>query len=87
MDGLSAAGIPSRRVFVQGGLCSVGFCPGGFSVQGDICLGVILLVDLCPGAGASLSGRPPSPVDRQTDTCEIITLPQTSFAGGKNEYS
>ena len=22
----------------------------------------------------------------QTDTCEIITLPQTSFAGGKNTY-
>ena len=31
----------------------------------------------------SLSGRPPSPL-WQTDTCEIITFSQTSFAGNKN---
>ena len=29
-----------------------------------------------------LAGKPTSPVDRMTDTCENITLPQTSFAGG-----
>ena len=27
---------------------------------------------------------PPSPVNRMTDWCKNITLPQTSFAGGKN---
>ena len=27
---------------------------------------------------------PPPPVDRLTDRCKNITLPQTSFAGGKN---
>ena len=27
---------------------------------------------------------PPPPVDRMTDRCKHITLPQTSFAGGKN---
>ena len=26
----------------------------------------------------------PPPVNRMTDACENITLPQTSFAGGKN---
>ena len=30
--------------------------------------------------------RMPPPVDRITDTCKNITLPQTSFAGGKNHY-
>ena len=29
-------------------------------------------------------GYPPPPVNRMTDRCKIITLPQTSFAGGKN---
>ena len=28
---------------------------------------------------------PPTPVDRMTDTCKNITLPQTLFAGGDNE--
>ena len=40
--------------------------------------------NLCPGGsvqGGSLSGRSPR---GHTDTCEIITLPQTLFAGGKN---
>ena len=41
---------------------------------------------VCPGGGVggSLSGRTPSPCG-QTDTCEIITLPQTSFAGDNNK--
>ena len=28
--------------------------------------------------------RPPAPVNRMTDRCKNIFLPQTSFAGGKN---
>ena len=30
------------------------------------------------------AGMPPPPVNRMTDRCKNITLPQTSFAGGKN---
>ena len=47
-----------------------------------------------PGPGSPLGTRPPRtrqppgdqtpPVDRMTDRCKHITLPQTSFAGGKN---
>ena len=29
----------------------------------------------------------PDPVDRMTDACENITLPQTSFAGGNNSLT
>ena len=29
-------------------------------------------------------GTPPHPMNRMTDRCKNITLPQTSFAGGKN---
>ena len=39
------------------------------------------------GQGVCVAGgmqaRPP--VDRMTDACKNITLPQTSFAGGRNE--
>ena len=28
--------------------------------------------------------HPPTPVDRTTDTCKNITLPQTTFADGNN---
>ena len=31
-------------------------------------------------------GSQPPPVDRRTDTCKNTTLPQTSFAGGKNNH-
>ena len=44
---------------------------------------------LCPGVlypGGLCQGDPPSPCG-QTDTCEIITLPQTLFAGGNNDPS
>ena len=44
-----------------------------------------------PGGGVSPRTRhsppgadPPPPVNRITDACKNITLPQTSFAGGKN---
>ena len=30
------------------------------------------------------ANTPPPPVDRMTDACKNITLPQTSFAGGNN---
>ena len=44
----------------------------------------------CPG-GCTCQGvylpRYPPPVNRMTDRCKNITLPQTSFAGGNNDSS
>ena len=40
-------------------------------------------VYLVRGGGGTCPGNPP-PVNRMTDRCKNITLPQTSFAGGKN---
>ena len=39
-----------------------------------------------PGMGGTWSGGLPPPVDRMTDRCKNITLPQTSFESGKNIY-
>ena len=79
-----------------GGYCLVpGECllPGGVSAPRRGCLlpggawswGV-------PGPGGLGGGGIPActeadpPVNRMTDRCKNITLPQTSFAGGKNEH-
>ena len=43
---------------------------------------------LCPRGSlsrGSLSGRAPPRVNRMTDRCKNITLPQTSFAGGNEK--
>ena len=48
----------------------------GVYFQGGLCLGGGFL---CPGG---LCHGDPLPPCRQTDICENITLPQTSFAGG-----
>ena len=34
----------------------------------------------------ALRQNPPPPVNRMTNRCKNITLPQTSFAGGKNRF-
>ena len=65
-----------RGVSVEGGLCPRGLCQGAFCL-GGLCLGSGVLC-----SGGSLSEKPDPP--GQTDTCENITLPQTSFAGGNN---
>ena len=51
---------------------------GGVSVGGGYLSG-----GLCPGGGGLRQGNP-LPPRGQTDTCKNITLPQTSFASGKN---
>ena len=45
---------------------------GGVHARGHVCWGVC---HACP------------PVNRMTDACENITLPQTSFAGGNKKDS
>ena len=68
-------GLPARGVPPSGGCLPLG---GGASLPGG-CL-------LPGGWGGLLDGTPP-PVNRMTNRCKNITLPQTSFAGGKNAQS
>ena len=56
-----------------------GLCPGDVSVQGGLCPGG-LCQENPPGQ------RPLPPVNRMTSASKNITLPQTSFAGGKNRH-
>ena len=85
-DGLCSGGSLSREVSVQGGLC-----PGRVSVQE---------ISVQGGGGSLYSTETPSSlvnrmthtvpqtdtplVNRMTDVSKNITLPQTSYAGGKN---
>ena len=58
----------------------------GVSAQGD---GVCLVGGVCPGdvcPGGCLPGGSATLPCGQTDACENITLPQTSFAGGNNRF-
>ena len=68
-------------------------CTRGMPGPGGMCL---LWGVPAPGGGAWSRGacswgvskhalrQTPSPVNRMTNRCKNITLPQTSFAGGKN---
>ena len=53
--------------------------PGGVPAQG------LYLPGGCTYRGVASQVSPP-PVNRITDTCKNITLPQTSFAGGKKDW-
>ena len=72
-----------------GGLCRVGeFSAWGGSLSGRISVWWVSVHErsLFGRGGVSVTETctPPIPtVDRMTHNCEIITLPQTSFAGGK----
>ena len=48
---------------------------GGVHAQGE---------NACSGGGVCMPRTPHPPVNRMTDACENITLPQTSFAGGNS---
>ena len=77
---LRGVGVPpsQRGVSVPGGVPpSGGVLPAG---------GGCLLPRGSPCQGGFLDGRSP-PVNRMTNRCKNITLPQTSFAGGKNTRS
>ena len=56
-------------------------CPGGCISAGGV--PAWAAVCTCP-EGCTCPGTPP-PVNRMTDRCKNITLPQTSFAGGKKK--
>ena len=83
---------PARRPYLrgpaggQGGVPGLGVCTwsGGYLVGGCTWSGGV------PGLGGYLVGgvylvRYSPPVNRMTNRCKNITLPQTSFAGG-NKY-
>ena len=75
--GVPAWGCTCQGVYLPRGWCT---CLGGVSARGCTCPGVYL-----PGGGYLPRGYLPRyspPVDRMTDRCKNITLPQTSFAGG-----
>ena len=74
---------------VPGGVPGPGGCTwsqGGVPGQsGYLVLGVYLVLGGVPGPrGCTCPGNPP--VNRMTDRCQNITLPQTSFAGGNNNF-
>ena len=71
--GVPARGVPARVVCAcQGGTCPGGYLPGGYLPRGYLRGGVPAQV--LP------------PVNRMTDRCKNITLPQTSFAGSKKNF-
>ena len=88
-------GFAPRGVYlVLGGVCSGGVCSRGMSALGGcvpgpvgVCSGGCLLLGGCTwswGRGVCSRGcQVLPPVNRMTNRCKNITLPQTSFAGGK----
>ena len=67
----------TRRV-----LCPGAICPGGSLPKGVIVQGVSVQRSLSPG---KVPVRETPSAFGKIETCEIITLPQISFAGGKND--
>ena len=68
-------GVPAREC-----TCLGVYLPGGYLPRGCTCPGGV------PASGVYLPRYSP-PEDRMTDRCKNITLPQTSFSGGKNGWS
>ena len=65
----------------RGRVCPVGCLPRGCLLMGGVCPGGCLSRGWCLSRGCLLRYTP-APVNRMTDRCKNITLPQTSFAGG-----
>ena len=83
-------GVPTRGVYLLGGTCLGGvpawrvYLPGGCTCPGG---GVVPAWGVVPARGGTCPGGTcpgTPPVDRMTDRCKNITLPQISFAGGNN---
>ena len=71
-----ASSIWEEECLPKGGVCPRGFLPRGCLPR------VVSLPGEC--IPACNGGDSPPPVNRMTDRCKNITLPQTSFAGGNN---
>ena len=96
MGGIPAqGGVPTWGCTCPGGCTCLGvYLPGGVSAQG----GVYLPKGGVPAQGVPAQGgwgctcpwgvpaQVLPPVNRMTDRCKNITLPQTSFAGGKKSF-
>ena len=77
--------LPGGGVYLRGVVCPVGCLPrgclprgvsaGGVSAQGGVCLRGV-----CPGG---VCGRHPLPVNRMTDRCINIALPQPRLRAAK----
>ena len=67
---------------VPGGVPSLGGVPGLGGCTWSWGVYLVLGGVPGPGGGCTWSGTPP--VNRMTNRCKNITLPQTSFAGGNN---
>ena len=82
---IGGGGVPAQGVYLPGGgVPAQGALPArrGVYLPGGVCT--------CPGgvpAWRVYLPRCPSPVNRMTDRCKNITLPQTSFAGGNKEIT
>ena len=93
-----AGGVPTRGVYLPGGMYLPGngvYLPGGLPGPGGVpgpggctwSLGVYLVPGVYLSGEGSWSGTPPPPlVNRMTNWCKNITLPQTSFAGNNNYF-
>ena len=76
-------GVPARGcVYLPGG-CT---CPGGVPALVVYLLGDVPTWGVYLPGGCTCPDTPPSPMNRMTDRCKNITLPQISFAGGNKEF-
>ena len=88
-------GVPGSGVLVPGGAWSqgclvLGGVPGPRGCtwfQGVPGPGGVLFCTIFWDTIVTCPGIPPPPLNRMTDRCKNITLPQTSFAGGNNSIT
>ena len=73
----------------RGRVCQRGVCQRGCVQEGGVRVGVcqrgVCQGGVCRGVVCHHALRQTPPVNRMIDRCKNITLPQTSFAGGKNK--
>ena len=76
--GCACPGVPALGEYMPGV-----YLPGGVPARGVyLPRGLYLPGGVPARRGGTCPGTPPPPVNRMTDRCKNITLPQTSFADG-----
>ena len=78
--GCLVGGVPAWGVYMPRGV----YLPRGVPTQGVCLPGGVPAWGLYLPRGRGYLSRYSPPVNRMTDRCKNITLPQTSFAGGNN---